>query len=262
VRARNIATSWALVQDAGSIKVARARIALLTKPAAAKPAKAGPLDVLDDLLAGLPGGDTHGVVEGDFREKGSLVADGSVDLIFTDPPYEKGCEGLYRDVTEFGAGVLAPGELCLACTGKLYLPGHLEAMQEHLEYVWLFATLPDGGCGLVRHLRFRDRWNLLACFGKPPVAPWWDWPGDLVSGRRDKSWFGWQKPVEAALHFIKHLTRPGGLVVDPFAGSGTTGVAAVTLGRRFVGVESDPVRARRARARVQKALKDAAAGAG
>lgn len=47
------------------------------------------------------------------------------------------------------------------------------------------------------------------------------------------------KPVALAAHFISLHTRPGDLVFDPFAGSGTTGVAALLTGRRFIGIELD-----------------------
>jgi site-specific DNA-methyltransferase (adenine-specific) len=49
-----------------------------------------------------------------------------------------------------------------------------------------------------------------------------------------------QKPVELAAHFIKLHTQPGAIVLDPFMGSGTTGVACVQTGRRFVGIEIEP----------------------
>ena len=61
-------------------------------------------------------------------------------------------------------------------------------------------------------------------------------------GRGEKS-FGrhpTQKPLALLRRIITACTRPGDLVVDPFAGSGTTGVAALGLGRRFIGVERDP----------------------
>lgn len=48
-----------------------------------------------------------------------------------------------------------------------------------------------------------------------------------------------QKPVALMEHFVKTLTNPGDLVLDPFMGSGSTGVAAQTLGRRFTGIELD-----------------------
>lgn len=49
-----------------------------------------------------------------------------------------------------------------------------------------------------------------------------------------------QKPVQLAEHFIRLHTQPGDVVLDPFMGSGTTGVACVKLGRSFIGIEIDP----------------------
>jgi DNA modification methylase len=48
------------------------------------------------------------------------------------------------------------------------------------------------------------------------------------------------KPEELAALFIRLHTEPGHLVLDPFMGAGSTAVAAVQLGRRFIGCESDP----------------------
>ena len=49
-----------------------------------------------------------------------------------------------------------------------------------------------------------------------------------------------QKPVSLMRQLIAKHSRPGDLVVDPFSGSGTTGVAALIEGRRFAGCEPDP----------------------
>jgi site-specific DNA-methyltransferase (adenine-specific) len=49
-----------------------------------------------------------------------------------------------------------------------------------------------------------------------------------------------QKPLPLMLALVADFTDPGELVCDPFAGSGTTGVACIRLGRRFVGWERDP----------------------
>ena len=48
-------------------------------------------------------------------------------------------------------------------------------------------------------------------------------------------------PVELMERIIKLTTNEGDLVVDPFAGSGTTGVACVNTNRRFIGFEIDPL---------------------
>lgn len=49
-----------------------------------------------------------------------------------------------------------------------------------------------------------------------------------------------QKPLPLMEALVRDFTDPGELVCDPFAGSGTTGVACIRLGRRFVGWEKDP----------------------
>ena len=59
-----------------------------------------------------------------------------------------------------------------------------------------------------------------------------------------------EKPDALAAHFIRLHSRPGELVLDPFCGSGSTGIAATRLDRRFVGIEIDPEFATMARTRL------------
>ena len=51
---------------------------------------------------------------------------------------------------------------------------------------------------------------------------------------------------------IKISCPPGGLVLDPFAGSGTVGVVALKLGRRFLGIELNPEYIRLAARRIER----------
>src|SRR5690606_28135970 len=49
-----------------------------------------------------------------------------------------------------------------------------------------------------------------------------------------------EKPVPVMAEYVRNSSQRGDVVLDPFMGSGTTGVAAAQLGRRFVGIELDP----------------------
>jgi len=62
-----------------------------------------------------------------------------------------------------------------------------------------------------------------------------------------------QKPVDLMRRIVRTVAPEGGLVVDPFCGSGSTGVACVIERRRFVGVERDPAMCETARARISEA---------
>ena len=63
----------------------------------------------------------------------------------------------------------------------------------------------------------------------------WRFPGERVSDMHPT-----QKPVPLMEYITRLSVRPGGLCLDPFMGSGTTGVACMNLGRQFIGVEIDP----------------------
>ncbi|MGH3303872.1 MAG: DNA-methyltransferase [Streptosporangiaceae bacterium] len=66
-------------------------------------------------------------------------------------------------------------------------------------------------------------------------------------------------PIEIPARCIKAGCRPGGLVLDPFCGTGTTGLAALALGRRFAGIDLNPAFAELAAERLRQAA-DLASG--
>jgi len=49
-----------------------------------------------------------------------------------------------------------------------------------------------------------------------------------------------EKPVDLMAYIVRLSVRPKGTALDPFMGSGTTGVAAIQLGRSFIGIEREP----------------------
>ena len=74
---------------------------------------------------------------------------------------------------------------------------------------------------------------------------------DLATCREPDRFHETQKPIQIMLDLILDFTAPGDLVIDPFAGSATTGIAALAVGRRFVGVEVQRDYAEKAAARLQ-----------
>lgn len=199
-------------------------------------------------VASLP---DSGIHHGDFRIAGLEVPDSSVDLIFTDPPYDLEGVGLYSDLAAFAARVLRPGGWCLAYSGQTQFPEALRFMTEHLEYGWLFAVHHSGGDMRFRKYHIHNHWKpIIACY-KPPLNVWWDWFTDCVTGGREKDSHLWQQALSEAEHFIRALSPKGGLVCDPMVGSGTTCLAAKRLGRQWIAFEIVAEHVAAARERVQ-----------
>jgi DNA modification methylase len=82
----------------------------------------------------------------------------------------------------------------------------------------------------IAHGPKRLRWN-----GGGMPAMWLS-PSEMV----DRPDHPCPKPVDLMCRLVSDFTDPGDTILDPFAGSGTTGVAAIRLGRRFIGWERDP----------------------
>ena len=81
-----------------------------------------------------------------------------------------------------------------------------------------------------------DVWRL------PAIAPW-----EKHCGKHPT-----QKPLGVLSRIILASTEPGAWILDPFAGSSTTGIAANLLGRRFLGIEREEDFAAMSKARRQE----------
>ena len=77
-----------------------------------------------------------------------------------------------------------------------------------------------------------------AARGKTPTDVWWQ---TIVSPTGiEKTGYPTQKPVKILERIVRVHSEPGDLVIDPFAGSGTTGEAAARLGRGYLLVDENP----------------------
>lgn len=75
----------------------------------------------------------------------------------------------------------------------------------------------------------------------------------FVTDSKDQRYHPTQKPSELVAQLIEMFTSKGDLVLDPFMGSGTTGVACVRTGRSFIGMEIDDHYFEIAGSRIQEA---------
>jgi site-specific DNA-methyltransferase (adenine-specific) len=77
-----------------------------------------------------------------------------------------------------------------------------------------------------------------AARGKLPTDTWWHTIVPTTS--KEKTGYPTQKPLGILRRIVQASSRPGALVLDFFAGSGTTGMAALELGRRFLLIDNNP----------------------
>jgi SAM-dependent methyltransferase len=191
---------------------------------------------------------------GDFREEGRRIADESVDLVLTDPPYIEAALPLWDPLGAFAARVLKPGGLLVAYTGHYWFPRCSEAIEKHLRWLWLAVVRLSGPSTEIHALRFQPAFRPVLMFVKGEYKARWFFRDMLEDDAMEKGLHEWQQGTPAFRTFIEKFTDQGGLVVDPFAGSGTTLVAAAETGRRAIGIEIDPKHADVARGRVAEAL--------
>jgi site-specific DNA-methyltransferase (adenine-specific) len=206
------------------------------------------------------------------------LAAGSVDSIITDPPYSSGGafrsdrnqtgrdkyqqSGTEKEYPEFAGDnrdqraymywsslwleaclhVIRPGGVCCLFTDWRQISTTIDALQVG-GFVWrgiipwnkTAATRPGKG-------RFRAQCEYIIWGSAGPmdeqvqecVPGFFSYP---VKPNEKKHVTG--KPISLMLDLLR-VTRPGAVVLDPFMGSGTTGVAALQSGRSFIGCEVDP----------------------
>jgi DNA modification methylase len=207
----------------------------------------------------LAANDKFRIINGDCLEVLRSMESGSVDLVVTDPPYGintksdgNGKLSPWGDLTNAAfwyAAWIAECRRVLKPTGALWSCLNWRSLvtfqKAACDLGWPIESLlvwdkqwigPGGPKGL------RPSYELVALWAMPEF-------GIPNRGLADVQRFKWsahkpnghpaEKPRDLMAFLIEHSTQPGALIVDPFTGSGTTGEAAVQLGRRFIGIEQD-----------------------
>ncbi len=207
---------------------------------------------------------TARIINGDCVDTMDGMQAGSADFILTDPPYIT----RYRD----RHGRTLAGDDNTAWLEHSYAGMHRVLKADAYAvtfYGWhkldLFAAAwRKAGFRIGGHIVFRKRYvskrallsyrHEQACLlvkgnPPPPASP----PDDVIDWRyTGNRLHPTQKPVSALEPLIRAFSKPGDLVLDPFAGSGSTLVAAHRLARHSIGIEIDMAHAATAQARLKR----------
>jgi len=177
---------------------------------------------------------------GDFRTILPSIPDGCVDLIFTDPPYDKETIPLYEDMAREAARILRPGGSLICYLGQYATADVCELVSKHLQFYWTLCCYHEGPGQVLSMRGVRAKWKPMLWFvngtGRFDTGSIVE---DLVVSHKEKSSHPWQQSVVEARYYIEKLTPAGGLVVDPFCGGGTTALAAKQAGRKWITCELD-----------------------
>ena len=197
-----------------------------------------------------------GLYHGDFRKIGEKIPDASVDLIFTDPPYDRKAIELFDGLGEFAARVLRPGGSLIAYIGQIQLPDAVADLSRHLRYWWTCSCYHSGPTLLrMNEYGIVNGWKPMLWFVKETRGDKTTFVNDVATGTREKSHHDWQQSEAEARYFIELLTEKDGFVVDPFCGGGTTPVACIGLGRKWAAFEIDEANLARASERIAEVQK-------
>ena len=177
---------------------------------------------------------------GDFYEICKGFDDNSIDCIITDPPYPEEFLPLWGQLSDVASRVLKPGGFCITYTGKLHLPEVINHLSTHLKYYWQLILLHKGLPAGVHPVKINTYYKPILVFYKPPRTPQSEYISDIIQGTgREKDKHEWQQAEEELTPIIEKFTQPNDIILDPFAGSGTTLAACLSNGRRCIGIEKD-----------------------
>lgn len=172
------------------------------------------------------------------------------DACLTDPPYGIGVDRAMaaNSGTKYGRAAAAKGFYHASGwddspIGAAHIGAILKSAKTAIIFGGNYFALPPTRCWLVWDKEngsneFADCELAWTNLDKPVRRLRWMWNGMLRKGQEQRYGHPTQKPVALMQWCIGHLPDAD-TILDPFMGSGTTGVACVKLGRKFTGIELD-----------------------
>jgi len=196
---------------------------------------------------------------GDFCEVLAKLHSESIDAIITDPPYHAEFIPSLELLAQHSARLLKPHGVLVVMAANVHIHEYISALDKHLKYRWTCAYVMDGQKAAMRVPRVGVAWKPLLVYVRPDASDLRFVPSDVFYGAnktedgQEKMYHHWQQSLKGFINIVQRFTEPGDLVVDPFMGSGTTGVACLYLNRRFIGCDQDSLAVATATQRILEA---------
>ncbi len=189
------------------------------------------------------------LLRGDCLEKMKQMEDNSIDVIVTDPPY--GILGGSKTIG--GSNMSKVNEYNCEWDNDRMSKEILDEIfrvsknQIIFGYNYFADMLPVTNGLIVWDKKKKNNWfdnfsdgeMIWTSFKKPLRIFRFLWMGAIREGKREKKVHPTQKPVDLMEWIIKNYTEEGDTIMDPFMGSGSTGVACKIMNRDFIGIELD-----------------------
>jgi DNA modification methylase len=186
------------------------------------------------------------IKHGDFRDKCKEIADNSIPLLLTDPPYDEASLPLYKDLGKEAIRILVNGGSLVTYVGEGYQDIAIEYLKESGLKFWnIIVVKLAGNHSDIHHRKTFQYCKTLLWFVKGdrlregiPISYI---PNYVESTTPDKLLHSkvWEQSTTEAEFIIKYLTLPNETILDCMCGAGTTGIAALKLGRQFIGIDID-----------------------
>jgi hypothetical protein len=169
----------------------------------------------------------------------AVVPDESIDKIITDPPYDREAASELKKLGDFAWKKLKPGGSLFVLIGGVLVPDLLDSMREAgLTYHWPLVWASTGTT-IVWNRKVMSQTKLVVWFTKGSYTGRSIMTDLVPCFSAEKALHPWQQSVDAFTDLMELVSDPGDLVLDPFCGAGTTGDAALWIGRRFIGIDVD-----------------------
>ena len=192
------------------------------------------------------------------------IDDNSIDLVVTDPPYEVITGGRNGGVKGKPSGILTENKQLMKSIPKadLWLSECFRVMKDGTHIYIMTNTLNlTNYLNIINSVGFKlhnllvwnknnttpNRWYMKNCeyviFARKGFAKSINNPSsqtvhnfnNIIGNKQHPT----EKPVDLMKLYVENSSQVGDMVLDPFMGSGSTGVACKELGRNFIGVELD-----------------------